>query len=449
VSDAPELEAIAEKIVALALPGEELEVFVARGATTSIKAYGGEVESLTSAESAGIGIRIIRDHRQGFAHAGTLDPDVITEVLADARDNTSFGEPDEFYALATADGVAAVEQELWREELVSFPPERKVEMAIELERLVVGRDPRITGVRTASYGDSRGEAAIASTAGIVRSWRGTYCSVGVLALAEDGGETKTGGGSDVGRDPYGLDLELAASDAVERATRMFGARSAPSQRLTVVFEPRMAASIIGIAGGTLTGERVLKGRSPFTERRGEKIASDALVLVDDPTNPLSMGADAYDGEGLACRRNVLIDGGVLAGFLHNSYTGRRAGAASTGSAVRGSRSTPGVGTQALSVVPGARSLDEITASIDHGFLIQSMTGLHSGVNAVSGDFSVGAEGLMIRNGALAEPIREVTIASTLQRLLLDITEVGGDLEWLPGGTGSATLVIDGVSLGGS
>jgi len=449
VSDAPELEAIAEKIVALAQPGEELEVFVARGANTSVKAYRGEVESLTSAESAGIGIRIIRDHRQGFAHAGTLDPDVIGEVLADARDNASFGEPDEFYALAADDGVAAVEQELWRDELVAFPPERKVELAIELERLVVGRDPRITGVRTAAYGDSRGEAAIASTAGIVRSWRGTYCSASVLALATEGDETKTGGGSDVGRDPSELDLERAASDAAERATRMFGATAAPSQRLTVVFEPRMAASIIGIAGGTLTGERVLKGRSPFADRRGEKIASDALVLVDDPTNPLSMGADAYDGEGLACRRNVLIDGGVLDSFLHNSYTGRRSGTASTGSAVRGSRSTPGVGTQALAVVPGTRSFDEIVASIDHGFLVQSMTGLHSGVNAVSGDFSVGAEGLMIRNGAIAEPVREVTIASTLQRLLLDITEVGGDLEWLPGGTGSATLVIEGVSLGGS
>ncbi len=449
MSDAVDLEAIAEKIVARAQSGEELEVFVARGTNTSVKAYRGEVESLTSATSAGIGIRIIRDHRQGFAHAGSLDADVIDDVLADARDNASFGEPDEFNALATPDGIAAVGQDLWRDSLATFDTDRKVAMALELERLVVGRDPRVTGVRTAAYGDSSAEAAIASTAGIVRGWRGTYCSASVLALAEAGGETKTGGGSDVGREPSELDLDEAASDAVDRATRMFGATSAPSQRLTVVFEPRMAASIIGIAGGTLTGERVLKGRSPFADRADEKIASDALVLVDDPTDARSMGADAYDGEGLACRRNLLIDHGVLAGFLHNSYTGRRSGTASTGSAVRGSRSTPGVGCQALSVLPGLRSFDEIVASIDHGFLIQSMTGLHSGVNAVSGDFSVGAEGLMIRHGAIAEPVREITVASTLQRLLLDITEVGADLEWLPGGTGSATLVIDGVSLGGS
>ena len=140
---------------------------------------------------------------------------------------------------------------------------------------------------------------------------------------------------------------------------------------------------------------------------------------------------------------------MLSGFLHNGYTGRRAGVASTGSAVRGYRSTPGVGTQALSVVPGLRSHDEILASIDHGFYVQAMTGLHSGVNPVSGDFSVGAEGLMIRGGALAEPVREVTLASTLQKLLLGISEIGADLEWLPGGTGSATFVIDDVSLGGT
>jgi PmbA protein len=173
------------------------------------------------------------------------------------------------------------------------------------------------------------------------------------------------------------------------------------------------------------------------------------VLVDDPTDARSLGADTFDGEGLACRRTVLIDGGRLQGFLHNSYTGRRAAVASTGSAVRGYRSTPSVGAQALALAPGTRSHDEIVGSIGHGFLVHSMTGLHSGVNAVSGDFSVGAEGVMIQDGVLAEPVREVTIASTLPRLLLGVREVGSDLEWLPSGTGSATVVIDDVSLGGT
>jgi PmbA protein len=444
-----DLLALAEKVVAQARPGEQVEVFAARGSSTTVKAYGGEVESLTSATSQGIGIRVIAEHRQGFAHAGALDEDVLREVLADARDNAEFGEPDAHVALAEPDGIAAVDQDLWNDELVDLATERKVELALALEAAVRARDPRGTGVRSATFGDGRGEAAIASTAGIRASWRGTSCSLSATALAAEGDETKAGVGYEAGRSVDAVDIDRVAADAVERAVRLFGARPVPSQRLPIVFEPRLAATLLGIVGGTLSGERVLKGRSPFADRVGEAIAAPCIVLVDDPTDARSLGADTFDGEGLACRRTVLIDGGRLQGFLHNSYTGRRAATASTGSAVRGYRSTPAVGAQALALAPGARSHDEIVGSISHGFLVHSMTGLHSGVNAVSGDFSVGAEGVMIRDGVLAEPVREVTMASTLPRLLLGVREVGSDLEWLPSGTGSATIVIDDVSLGGT
>jgi PmbA protein len=199
----------------------------------------------------------------------------------------------------------------------------------------------------------------------------------------------------------------------------------------------------------LNGEAVLKGRSPFADRVGQAIASPLLTFVDDPTDPRSLGAEAHDGEGLATRRNELVVGGVLQGFLHNTYTGRRSGTASTGSAQRGVTSTPGVGAGALAVAPGRGTHEEVLGAVDNGLYVTSMAGLHSGVNPVSGDFSVGVEGLMVRSGALAEPVREATIASTLQRLLLDISAVGADLEWLPDGTGGVTLVIPDVALSGA
>jgi len=440
---------LASRVAAMATGGEQVEVYVARGRSTSVKAYQGEVESLSSAQSQGVGIRVVDHHRQGFAHAGALDERILLETLQEARDNAGFGEPDECFGLATPDGVEPVVADLWCQELIEFTAERKVELALELERAVKGRDPRVRGVRSANYGDSAGEAAVATSDGMQAYGNGTFSHLSVSAMAEDGGETKGGGGVDVNRNPNLLDVDRAAEDAVNRAVRLFGARKVPSQRLTVMMEPRIAATLVGIAGGTLTGERVLKGRSPFGDRMGEVIASPALTLVDDPTDSRSMSADTFDGEGLACRRNVLIDGGTLAGFLHNSYTGRRSGQGSSGSAVRGYRSTPGVGCQALAVVPGERSHDELLAQIGTGLYVQSLTGLHSGVNAVSGDFSVGCEGLMIRDGALAEPVREVTLASTLQRLLLDMSAVGSDLEWLPGGTGCCSMVIEDVSLSGT
>lgn len=439
----------ARRIVEQAAPGEQIEAYVARGVTTSIKAYEGEVESLTSAQSQGVGIRVVRDHRQGFAHCGTLDADVIADTLADARDNTAFGEPDEWFGLAEPDGVAPPTLDPDLSALASFAPEKKVELALAIERAVKGLDPRVTGVRVASYGDSTGEYAIATSTGIASWGADAGCHVSVSALATDGDETKIGGSIDAGRDPEQLDLDKVAKEAVERTVQLFGATKPPSTKLAVVLEPRFAATVLGIVAGTLSGERVLKGRSPFADRVGEAIASPLLHLADDPTDARSLAADRFDGEGLATRHNGLIEAGRLCGFLQNAYTGRRSGAASTGSAVRGYRSTPGVGMQAMVVAPGAGTLDELIAEIDHGFFVQGLTGLHSGVNAVSGDFSVGAEGLMIRGGARAEPVREVTIASTLQRMLLDVRAVGADVEWLPSGSAVPSIVISDVSLGGA
>lgn len=447
--DAIDLRATAERVVAEAQPGEALEVVVGTSSNTSVRAYDGDVEAMTVARTAGVGIRIIRDGRQGFASAGSLEADVIAETLAEARSNVPFAEVDEFVRLAEPDGVAAVDQDLWDDSVLTTPTEDKVAMAIELEARVRSGDPRITGVRSASYGDRSSHSVIASTTGIMAEGRSTAASISALALAKDGDETQTGGGSDVGRGPASLDLAVAAEDAVARATDLLGATQPQSRRLTLVLEPRMAASLWSIIAGMMAGDRVLKGRTPFADRVGEAIAAAGVTITDDPTDPDSYGATPHDGEGLAARANHLVTAGVLQGFLYNTVAGAKAGVPSTASAVRGIRSTPGVGWQALRVEPGAQAPDDLVAGIDDGLFLHSMSGLHSGVNAVSGDFSVGAEGIMIRDGQLAEPVREATIASTLPKLLQDIVGLGDDLEHRPGGVSCSTLVIGDVSLGGS
>jgi PmbA protein len=231
---------------------------------------------------------------------------------------------------------------------------------------------------------------------------------------------------------------------------MLGARKPSSRRLTVLLDPPVAASFLGLLASGLSASSVIKGRSLFGGREGEAVAVPLLTMVDDPTEPEAWGAGRYDAEGLASRRNVLIEDGVLRGFLHNTYTGRRCATPSNASAVRGGyRSTPGAGSRALSVTPGDRSQEQLLVDVGDGLLVQSVTGLHSGANPISGDFSVGVSGLMVRDGAAAEPIREATIASTLQRMLLDLVAIGGDREWLPGGAAGMTLVIGDVQLSGS
>ena len=443
-----ELLDLARRVAGEAQAGEQIEAFVSRGESMDVRVHGAEVESLTSASSAGIGVRVVVDHRQGFAWGASLDDDIVRDVVREARDNAAFGEPADWNGLAEPDGVAAPEVDLDRPGLAAFTTDDKVDLALRLEAAVRAGDPRIKGVRTSTWSDSRSERAIATSTGLEAWGRAGSCSLSVLALATDGTETRTAGGSGVEREPADLDLDEIATEAVERATRLLGAKPVPSVRCTVVFEPQVTASFLGIIGSLLTGSAVLKGRSLFAGRLGEAVAAPTFTLVDDPTDPDSIGGMAHDGEALASRRNVVIDGGTLQSFFWDSATGRRSGSPSTGSATRSYRSTPSPGPRSLALVPGASDLDGVLANVGDGFLVQSLKGLNSGVNRVSGDFSVGAEGLRIRGGARAEPVAGVTIASTLPRMLLGVTEVGGDTRRM-GSIRCGSLVLADLALGGS
>lgn len=443
-----ELFAVADRIIAQAKPGEQIEAVVVNERDTEVSVYQGEIESFTSSASQGFGVRIIADDRQGFAYAGSLDPAIIEDVIADARDNATFGSVDEDLGLAEPDGVEAVDLNLFNPAVADFPNDQKIEMAKQLEQAALAGDPRILGVESSEFNDSIGEAVVVSNTGIRVSGRDSGCYVTTYVLAEEDGDTQTGFGFSVGRDPNNIDVERAAADAVDRATRLLGAGKPATERLTVVLDPFVTAQFLAIIGGTLSGNAVLKGRSLFGERLGEAVAAPSITLIDDPTDTRMFTANEADGEGLATRRNVLIDEGNLEMFVNNAYSGRRLGSASTGCAVRGYSSTPGVGCTALQLVPGTRDQADMIAEIDNGILIQGVSGLHSGVNSVSGDFSTGAEGLRITNGALAEPVREFTIASTLQRMLLDVAEVGGDIEWLPMSAAGLSLVVNDVTVSG-
>ncbi|MFW2383056.1 MAG: TldD/PmbA family protein [Acidimicrobiales bacterium] len=444
-----ELLAIADKVLSLARDDEQMEVAVSAGSSTSVRVYGGEVESYTSADSSGAGIRIIVDGRQGFASAGTLDLEILKGLVGDARDNAAFAEPDAYAGVAEPDGVEAVEVDSWREETMTLTAEQRISRALDVEQRVLNAHPSITGVRTATYSDAAAAGALVSTSGIRAGDRATSVSSMVQALAVDGDRSQTGFGWHAGRAPDDVDFDHIVERAVSRSTGLIGAVKPDSATVDLVLDPQVTATVLGLTAGTLSGDRINKQRSPFVGREGEVIASPLLTLLDDPTDPRSLGADSTDGEGIACRPVPLITAGSLDGFLWDSYNARKAEVATTGSAVRGTRGLPAPGVHALSAQAGTSgTLDELIASVDLGVYVFALAGLHSGVNAISGDFSVGVEGRMIRNGSIAEPIGECTIGSTLQRLLLDITSVGSDRTYLPSGVAAPSMIISGVRLSG-
>ena len=444
----------AERVLEKAVGGEEIEVYLSSGVDTEIQAYEGAIESLSTASSSGVGIRILRDGaggaQVGTAWAGSLEPEAIHDALREARDNARFSTEDEFIAFARPDGVAPATLVLADQSVLSTPLDEKIAMAIELECMVRAGDDRIRQVDSANYSDYVAEAVIVSTTGIKAAYERSGAYVSVEAIATDGTHDQTGWGLSAGRSPRELDITVAASDAVSRATRMLGAVKPSSMKCMAVFDPRSTATLLAIVGGALSGEAVNYGRSFFANRIGEEVASSMFTLLDDPTDPRHFSASVYDGEGLSCRRNVLIENGQLRAFVYDTVSARRAGTNSTGSAVRGGiAGSPSAGCRALQLKPGDVDQAEIFRRVGEGIFVESLTGVHSGVNPISGDFSVGVTGLMIRAGELAEPVREITVASTLQRMLLDIVLVGNDVEWLPASAAGQSLAIEGIAVSGS
>jgi PmbA protein len=448
----PELLDIARSVAATARDGEQVEAYVVRTRETDVEVFDGAVESLTTASVEGIGIRVITGQRQGLAWAGSLAQDVIDDSLKEARDNAGFGEPDQWYGLASpadVNGFEAPALDLWREELASVPTEDKVRIALELERATKAADARIRNVESASYGDALSESALANSLGVESHTRRTTCSASAVALADDGSGTQSGYGFVAGRTLSDLDLDSIPRDAAIRACRLLGAKPVPGRRIPVILDPLVTRSVLGILSTAFNGESMLKGRSLFAGRSGEKVAAPFVQLIDDPTDARALGASQYDGDGIPTRRNALILDGVMQGFLHNVYTGRRSGEGTTASATRGLGSTPGVGVRALRLEPGPRTPEEIMNRAGEALYVQSVSGLHSGTNPISGDFSVGADGLMVRDGVFAEPVREITIASTLQRMLLDITDIGNDLTFLPGAVAGMTVLVGEMTMSGA
>ncbi|MEZ5382866.1 MAG: TldD/PmbA family protein [Microthrixaceae bacterium] len=429
--------------------GEQVEVSLGSSMDTELRAYDGAIESLSSSRSDGALVRVIADGgRAGVATGSLTTPEALAELLAEARANAADAGTDPTMALAEPDGVAQPVLELYDPRIEELSIDDKRDLALGLEAAVMAGDPRMVGVEGADYGDSVVVSAIATTAGIRAAQRESGAGLSVYAMATEQGETQTGFGFAVGRAAHELSVERTAAEAVLRTVRLLGSAKPPSGRVDVVLDPWVTAQFLGVIAEMLSGEEVRKGRTPFAGRVGEAIASPLVSLADDPTDARAPGASLTDDEGLACRPVPLIEGGALTSYLHNSITGAVLGGASTGSATRSGTSL-GVGPRAVALRPGATPRSELLSGVGEGVLVTEVSGLHSGVNPTSGDFSCGIEGLQIRGGEEAEPIREAIVASTLQRMLTSVVAVGDDESWFPIDASGVSLAIEGLSLAGA
>lgn len=451
----PELPGLARLALEAAIDAGagDAEAYAEEGTEREIRVFEGEVESLRAAGERGVGVRVWIDGRTGYAYGVDLTEDGVRAIAADAVEAARVSDADEFAAVPAGDGQVPQIDGLYDPALASTPTAEKVALAQAIENACRAADSRVAQVEQTVYADEEGRAAIASSSGLEGTFEATTCYAYLAAIAGEGGDRETGLGVGLGRAPAALDAEAIGTEAAERSTSLLGAIKPRSSTTHVVLDPIVAASFFGFIGSVLCADSVQRGRSPFAGMLGETIANPALTLTDDGLDPEGFGSAPVDGEGTPRRRTPLIAQGKLQTYLHDSYTARRerGDARSTGNASRGGyRSAPSVSTSNLVVETGEMDFEGLLVEAGQGVYIADVAGLHSGVNPVSGQFSVGASGRMIEAGALGQPVSEFTIASDLKSMLMAVRATASDPRWVPfgGSVKTPALLIGEMAIGG-
>lgn len=441
---------IAERLLARArrYGAEDAEVYQSSGTEFTVQVYQGEIESLVSAESRGIGLRTFREHRVGFSYSSDLTSDGLDRLVDEALENGRYNTAEEANVLPAAEPIEPMDG-LISPAMAGTDPQRKVEFALEMERRATSLDPRVRRVSKAIYSDGTGQVQIANSRGLDGTFERSVAYGLLDAIAEQDSEMQSGFAFTHGRDLDALDLEGVASEAVENAAGLLGAKPVKTASVPVVFHPHAAAMILGVLANSFSADAVIKRRSLLAGKLGEQVASEIVEITDDPRLPEGLASRPFDGEGVPSRRNALIAGGVLERYLQDTYTAMRTGSRSTGSAVRSYKSVPEVGVSNLVLTPGTLSRDALLARVDSGLHVAQLSGLNT-VNPVSGEFSLGLTGHWIERGQLTRPVKELTVAGNVIALLKKVVALADDLRFMFAGgfCGSATVLIEELPVGG-
>jgi PmbA protein len=444
------LISLAAEVVSKALRAgaTDAECLLREGEEFSANVRLGEVESLKEAGSRAAGLRVLIGRRSGSAYTSDLSAAGIERLVESAVALARATSEDPYAGLPEPAelGAHGGDLDLYFEDVAALATEQRIELARRAERAALDTDPRIVNSEGAAFGSSWGRRVLANSRGFQGQYRRSSCSLYAVPVAKSGEEMQ--------RDYwYTLSHSLAALDpaesvgriAADRALRRLGAVKVPTARVPVVFEPRTAQTLLENLFEAVNGDAIYRHASFLVGRLDQTVAAPEVTVVDDGLLPGGFGTSPFDDEGVASRRTVVIEQGVLKSYLLNTYTARKLGLKTTGNAARGLAGNPGIGPGNFFLQPGPHRPDEILASVKEGFLVTELMGF--GVNTVTGDYSRGATGMWIRNGEPAFPVQEVTIAGNLSQMFRDIEMIGSDLEFR-GPIAAPTLKIREMTVGG-
>ncbi len=456
----PDIQTLPQKLVEMAKISGACDADAMAIADTgeSVRVRNGKVESIEREDAQGVGLRVFVEQAtaQGtglaFASASTSDVSeaglklLVKQVMEMAR----ISEPDPDAVPPTgADHPTQEELDTWVQEHqahASWNTNDAKQAALTCEDAALSFSDKITNSEGAEAGFGMVRVAYASADGFAAVYEKSSVALSASVIA--------GSGDGMQRD-YAWDRQRSAKalrapeeigrEASERTLRRLGASGMDGGAMTVVFEPRVATSMLGHLIPAINGRAVLQQRSFLADQKGSHIFPDFVRLVDDPDHPHGLGNRLFDGEGTRCRPMTIIDQGALTGFLTDRYAAGRLGSAPTGHASRGLTGDISIGTSNLLLEAGNRTVENIFGEIGNGLMVTELIGF--GVNGVTGDYSRGASGFLIENGKISRPVQEITIAGNLKDMFANISHLGNDLTWF-GSSAVPTVAITGMTVAG-
>ncbi len=447
VDDTVKIEDAAEALLNAALDAgaEAADVIAMTGQADSVQVRLEAVEEVKRHESRDIGLRVFVGRSSAVVSTNNLSRDAISTLAERAVAIAASAPEDPHAGPAERSQLATAWPDLDLSDTQDLEIDRLVLLAREAEDAARATDG-ITNSLGAGSNATRSRFVLLTSEGFSSGYETTRYSIACNAIAGSGTVMQRDHDYTIARHFADLEPpELIGHRAAERAVRMAGAARIKTGPVSVVYEPRTAASLLGHFASAINGRSIARRASFLSACMGDQIFNDAINVVDDPHRSRGLNSRPFDGEGLACRRQQLAASGRLTTWLLDLASARQLGMDPTGHASRGISSAPSPSPSNLTIEPGAESPETLIGNIKHGLYVTGLIGM--GVNGVTGDYSRGAEGIAIENGELTKPVSEVTIASTLPEMFSRLV-AANDLE-IRTGRDAPTILVEGMTLAGS
>lgn len=424
------------------------EVYVVNGQNFECQATQGEITKYSVNTSCGLSLRGIFHGRMGCAATEALDEDALAQLIEGVKESADLLEDTDEQDIYRGASVYP-QVDAFAQDLETISSSRKMDAALALEQAVLGADARIKSVPYCAVETESGEVRIVNSFGMDLRHRSNVAVMFAQAVAQEG-ETKSSQGKVVwGRNFDALSPKALGREVAELAVSQLHGQPVKSGVYRVILSNEAMASLLATFSSIFSAEEAQQGLSLLKGREGQMVASAAVTLADDPLLPDGLASRPFDAEGMPAYTKNIVEKGVLTTLLHNRKTARKQGVESTANASKAGYAAPvRVAPTNFFFKPGEKSLAEMMAQMGKGLLITDLSGLHSGADPISGDFSLLSKGYRVENGQKGVPVEQITIAGNFYELLKDIREVGTDLVFPGQSIGSPSVDIGEISVAG-